>query len=106
DAGRGVTEMARVVRRGGHVIATADNKARLPYFIDPMRNPVLAGLRRRIKRLARALGLIEQRPMAAQFWPRAFDGLFASAGLEPVHRTTFGFGVFSLCGARLLPERV
>jgi ubiquinone/menaquinone biosynthesis C-methylase UbiE len=106
DPARAVREMSRVLKSGGHVVATGDNNARLTYFADPMRNPALAGLRRNIKRMARAAGLIEQRPMPGQFWPRQFDALFASAGLWAVHRATVGFGVFSLFGAPILPNAV
>ena len=50
-------EMARVARVGGHVIITAANRAGLYNLLDPLRDPALVPLRRRVRAALERIGL-------------------------------------------------
>lgn len=103
-----LAEMSRVLRPGGRVLITADNRIRLNHLLDPRLNPALKSTR------------VALRPLAARFgWSRAeipegfepamhrrrdLEVLVADAGLELVRTTTVGFGPFSLLGRRVMGE--
>src|SRR5262245_17119855 len=53
---RAVREMQRVLKRGGHLLVTADNNARLNRLLDPVSCPLLAPLRWTGKRLLQLCG--------------------------------------------------
>jgi ubiquinone/menaquinone biosynthesis C-methylase UbiE len=85
-------EMARVLRRGGFLVANIDNRARLSHLVDPLFNPLLQPLRRALGHGRR------ERAAATATWPRHFERDLARAGLERVRRFSFGFGPFTLLG--------
>ena len=49
-------EMRRVLKPGGHLLATADNNARLNRILDPLSTPVLTPLRAVAKEVLRSFG--------------------------------------------------
>jgi predicted ATP-grasp superfamily ATP-dependent carboligase/ubiquinone/menaquinone biosynthesis C-methylase UbiE len=102
---RALAEMARVLRRGGWLLATADNRAPLHRLIDPRATPSLAPARAVVKRLLRRAEPDEDLPRARTHDPEALDRLLRAAGLQAVKRTSLGFGPFSLFGKKLLSER-
>jgi SAM-dependent methyltransferase len=89
-----VAEMARVTRPGGHLIITADNRARLSSFTDPRRMLGLSPL----KRAYRALRKPRRPGMSQLHWPRRVDGMVDSAGLRTLAHRTVGFGPLSFLG--------
>jgi predicted ATP-grasp superfamily ATP-dependent carboligase/ubiquinone/menaquinone biosynthesis C-methylase UbiE len=94
-------EMARVLRRGGWLIASADNRMSLQRVLDPRTSPLWAPPRSLAKRLLR------RRPEALpvkNHSPAAVDSLVRAAGLEKIESTSVGFGPFSLFERKLLPE--
>ena len=103
-------EMARVTRPGGHVILTADNRARLNCLLDPWLNPALAPLKRRVKHTLEWLGLHRRSTDEAEatfnnFHDRHFiDEALASTELIKTRGKTLGFGPFSLSRRKVLPE--
>lgn len=104
---RGVDEMARVLRPGGYLLLTADNRARLNWLLDPRSSPVLAPLRIAIKHLLHVLRL--RRVQAGQLqvrnhYPWQIDRLIAASGLQKIKSMTLGFGPFSFFGKDLLPD--
>jgi ubiquinone/menaquinone biosynthesis C-methylase UbiE len=102
-----VRELARVVRPGGYVLLTADNRQRLNHLLDPRLHPALEPVKRAVRPLLLRWGL--RRPStsgvpARMHTPEQFDALLASAGLEKVRSGSVGFGPFSFLGVRLLPD--
>lgn len=101
--GRALAEMARVLRGGGWLVATADNRAPLHRLLDPRANPTLAPVRAGLKRLV-GRGSRGERALAKTHDAATLDRLLRDAGLQTVQRATIGFGPFSLFGHRLLSE--
>jgi ubiquinone/menaquinone biosynthesis C-methylase UbiE len=101
-----IDEMARVLRPGGHVIVTADNRARLNTMLDPRTNLAFAPLRNRLKSVLVRLRLHQRSPYPnPTFHRRRFiDQSLANAGLVKVRSRTIGFGPFSVLGHVVLPE--
>jgi ubiquinone/menaquinone biosynthesis C-methylase UbiE len=86
-----VKEMARVLRQGGQLVLTADNRARLTSFSDPREMLALTPLRRVYHALRPRHGVAMSRLDS----PRRVDGFLIDAGLRPVERRTVGFGPMS-----------
>jgi SAM-dependent methyltransferase len=101
-----IAEMARVTKPGGHVILTADNRARLNTMLDPRYNPRLAPLREGLKAFLNRLGLRRRPPSPIPtFHRRRFiDQALAEASLLKVRGRTIGFGPFSVLGHAVVPE--
>jgi ubiquinone/menaquinone biosynthesis C-methylase UbiE len=97
-------EMARVLRPGGQLILTADNRARLSSFTDPR---AMLALITPLRRAWRALTRRRPRPLAANRldFPRRIDRLLVAANLRPLGHRTVGFGPFSFLGRPLFGER-
>jgi len=104
-------EITRVLRPGGSLIITTDNRARLNFILDPRYNPVLVyPLKRELKKI---LGRVGRRPLGILpdvHYPSQLDQLIRSAGLEKRQGRTIGFGPFSFLGIKLFrdapnPER-
>jgi ubiquinone/menaquinone biosynthesis C-methylase UbiE len=89
-----LVEMARVLHADGHLVLTADNRARLTSFTDPRRVIAVAPL----KRVYRALRRRDAHAISRLDSPRAIDRMLASAGLRPASRRTVGFGPLSFMG--------
>ena len=104
DPGRAIREVARVTRRGGSVILSADNRRRLIGLVDPALAPALAKPRELVRRLLRRPAWQGVRPL--QHTPGAFDAMLAGAGLERVDTATLGFGPFTFMWRPALPDRV
>jgi predicted ATP-grasp superfamily ATP-dependent carboligase/ubiquinone/menaquinone biosynthesis C-methylase UbiE len=101
---RGLAEMARVLKPGGWLIASADNRGSLRRLLDPRATPSLAPLRARLRSWLRARR-DETLPSAKMHDRADLERLLRAAGLEAVRRATVGFGPFTLLGVRLLPAR-
>ncbi len=103
---RGVREMGRVTRAGGHVIASVNNRRQLNRVLDPRLNPVLEPLKQLALRAARRGGhdLLADRRTPRHDSRRQYERWLRAAGLEPERVATLGFGEFSLLGRRLLSQ--
>jgi ubiquinone/menaquinone biosynthesis C-methylase UbiE len=89
-----VAEMARVLRPGGQLVLTADNRARLTSFTDPRRIMAIPPL----KRVYRRLRGIDPHTISTLHSPRAIDRMLAAVGLQRRARSTIGFGPLSFLG--------
>lgn len=102
-----IREMARVVKPGGYVIVTADNRARLTHLLDPRLNPILRPLKHKVRDLLRSSGIYNptKSDVRASFHSRRFvDDAVTAAGLAKTRHTTIGFGPFTLFGRTLVHE--
>ncbi len=101
-------EMARVTRPDGHVILTADNRARLTSYLDPWQLPALRPLKRHVKILLERTKLRYRSPSdieAALHTCRFVDETLAHFELFKVRSMTLGFGPFSLFRRSILAEK-
>ncbi len=104
---RAIQEMARVIRPGGYLILTADNRARLIYLLDPLVNPALKPLRKSVKGVLERLGFPHwfSNKINSTLHDSCFiDGTLARAELVKMRGMTLGFGPFSFLHRRVLPE--
>jgi 2-polyprenyl-3-methyl-5-hydroxy-6-metoxy-1,4-benzoquinol methylase len=97
-------EIFRVLKPDGHLIISADNNWPLHQILDPVFNPALKPLKRRIGQVLRALGLRTRQPRFHAYSSGHFDDELANAGFEKIAGQTFGFGPFTLCNRPLLNE--
>jgi ubiquinone/menaquinone biosynthesis C-methylase UbiE len=103
---RGVREMGRVTRAGGHVIASVNNRRQLNRLLDPRLHPVVEPAKQRALQVARRSGrdLRPARKVPRPDSRRRYERWLRAAGLEPQRFATLGFGEFSLLG-RVLPSQ-
>jgi 2-polyprenyl-3-methyl-5-hydroxy-6-metoxy-1,4-benzoquinol methylase len=99
-----LTEMARVVKPDGFVIFNSDNRFRLNHVFDPWFTPVLAPVKRVVKRIALKLGYSERGAPNHYYSYATVERLLADVGLTVTRCMNLGFGPFSLFGRHLLPE--
>jgi SAM-dependent methyltransferase len=98
-----VREIARVLKPGGHMIATIDNRWRLNYILDPF-----AGGRRLLGNMVRRLRPARTPASACAHTSSArhFDSLLQAAGLRKLLSFTLGFGPFSLLSREVVSQEL
>jgi ubiquinone/menaquinone biosynthesis C-methylase UbiE len=97
-------EIFRVLKPRGHLIISADNNWPLHQILDPVFNPALKPVKRRIGQALRALGRRTRQPRFHAYSLGRFDDELAQAGFDKIAGQTFGFGPFTLCNRMLLNE--
>lgn len=104
---RALAEFVRVLKPGGHLLVSSDNPARLNFVLDPVENPLVVPVRRKITRQLRRMGWMREKPGVAvhMFSPSQFQRLIRGSGIDIVRTTTVGFGPFTFFRKQLLNER-
>lgn len=100
-------EIARVSRPDGHVLLTADNRARLSNLLDPWLNPALVPLRRWVGAALKRTGLLRRSPegTSATHHTRHFiNTSLMRTGLIKIRDMTLGFGPFTVSRREFLSE--
>jgi len=102
-----LAELSRVLRPGGHLVVTSDNRARLNHLADPSFSPALAWLRSAVSAARRSLTHVQAdtRFHPHLLWTWRFRSLIQAAGLEVIEERTVGFGPFSFLAHPLLSGR-
>lgn len=98
-------ELRRVLRPGGYLLLTSDNRFRLNHLLDPALSPLTAPIRQEIKRRRPSGRQTDELPVHYYSWTE-LQGMLDTAGLRPVRSTTLGYGPFTLFGRSPLPERL
>lgn len=98
---RSAREMVRVVKTGGYIILTYQNKLALSYLLNP-RPLRVKYWREKLLERGRTKGI----PPIVYFKPGAFHNVLCGMGLEIIAATSHGFGPFRLLGRRVLPNKV
>jgi ubiquinone/menaquinone biosynthesis C-methylase UbiE len=102
---KAICEVARVLRPGGYLIATADNWWRLNHWLDPRYFPPLRRMKRRLRNVLERLALIHHAgPSGRLHSIKEFDACLSAAGLQKVEGRTLGFGPLSFLGRKLLSD--
>jgi SAM-dependent methyltransferase len=100
-----VREMWRVLRPGGHLIVTIDNRWALRWLLEPQTSPLLTSAKRILRRWIprRRIKPVVQ-PSLTSIW--ALDALLNATGFEKLDAITIGFGPFTFFEHLILPDRV
>lgn len=104
-----LTEIARVLVPGGHLIASINSRTPMHAWADPVRLPVFAPLRDGVRQALSAVrsGGRSGRARPIGFArPAEFAGQLEAAGLRLIRGQGFGFGPFTLLGRGVLPDQL
>ena len=105
DMQRPLSEMVRVLRPGGHLIASMDMRLQLRELFDPVRNYYLSVPRRFLGALLRSWGLREPKSRIRHYpvSRRAVHKVLRANGLDELDGRSIGYGPFSIFGQEILP---
>ena len=106
---KAVQEIARVLKPGGWLITSADNRWRLNHMLDPRFFPLLQPVKTRVQRFLNKLGICKfplSTGSARMYTSKEFDGVLLGAGFEKTESMMLGFGPFTFFNRKLLQERM
>jgi ubiquinone/menaquinone biosynthesis C-methylase UbiE len=102
-----IAELARVLKPGGHLLFTMDNRSRLARLLDPATSPVIAPLKRALRKKASTPAPSSATGNGVPSYQHSLqevDHFLDSAGLERVHMETLGFGPFTFFYRKILSD--
>lgn len=105
---RAIAELARVIKPGGHLLFTADNRWRLARLLDPSTSPVLSRPKRLLKKILPSFHVSPAPQEGIPSYQHSIgevDKFLSNAGLERAYCTTLGFGPFTFL-YRPIPQRI
>jgi len=111
DVNKALHEILRVTKRSGFVVLTADNVTRASTLFDPLTFPVVAQVRRKVRRKleeAKLLTLVNlwvNTPTYQRHSPRKFNKMLNEVGLNIIKSTSVGFGPFTFLGYPLFSDQ-
>jgi len=103
---RPLAEIARVLAPGGRLVITADNSWALPSLVDPLRHPLVVPCKRALGTIAHRLWPARRPLRTHARSAHALTRALRRAGLTPLHRSTLGYGPFTLLNQPLVPDGV
>lgn len=102
---RALREMARLVKPGGYVLVTTDNRYGLSRLLDPGWHPrARAAIRRARRRLGQSPSPWNPGPVSYS-WAKT-ESLLSAQGLRVIDRAGVGFGPFTFLFKQVLPDSV
>jgi 2-polyprenyl-3-methyl-5-hydroxy-6-metoxy-1,4-benzoquinol methylase len=106
DPARTISEMARVLRPGGALIASSGNSTALLYLVEPIKNYWLTPLKRGAIALLHRLRRRERIASQKLYPRRRVDRWIKMAGLTKLDCRTVGFGPFTVFYRLVFSESV
>lgn len=97
-------EMCRVVKPGGRLIFSTDNRWGLCWFLDPLTNPLLQPVKDIVRGAVERWGAGRPRARVRMTSIRECHRLLRTNGLCMLEEATLGFGPFSLFKRDVLPR--
>lgn len=101
---RAIGEIKRVLRRGGYLILTSDNRGALNRLLDPATNPAVLPLKEGLKFGLQKAGFLHPPMRPHTYYTSYVDWMVGKTGLRKVTGRTFGFGPFTLVGREVLHD--
>ena len=106
-----IVELARVIKPGGYLVMTADNRRRLDVLLDPLKSPAFSRARQIVKTVFGVSYWARHPAPVDMVWNcehsvRDVEKLLARVGLRRVHVETLGFGPFTFFTHEFLPDRL
>lgn len=99
-----IAEMGRVLRSGGCLIASVDNRWSLRRFVDPASNPLLRPVKEAIKSALYRCNRFKPKARPRRTAISSFNSALRSAGFVLIDAVTLGFAPLTLFGRPLLPQ--
>lgn len=101
-----ISELGRILKKGGYLLFTADNLYRLGPLLDPATSPLLERARRSVKKLRGSSGSEGSSQDDVRSYRHSLaevDAFLADANLERIHSETLGFGPFTFFYRKMIP---
>jgi SAM-dependent methyltransferase len=90
-----LSEVARVLKPGAHLVLSADNSWALASLLEPLQHPLVVPVKRALGRASRRIWPRRRLPRTRAYSMRELDAALQRAGLRIVRSLTVGFGPFS-----------
>lgn len=100
-------EMRRVLKPGGFLVVSCDNRKRLTSLLDPVYSPVLANYRKWVASTLRKWEWMRAPHTSLHLQTlHEFDMWLVEAGFRKTNSVTIGFGPFTVFRCDVLPDRL